>query len=223
VYDTIELEKNLDDAEEIVNDVLEKIDLNETLCSRRISEILGKYLKDNTKGRGVLKSAFERNVPVYIPALTDSELGLDIGIFNRRRKLKGQQLLKYDPFIDLEHFADLIASQKKIGIFTIGGGVPRNWAQQVGPYLDIIDKRVGQGGGFKRYNYGIRICPEPVHWGGLSGCTYSEGVSWGKLVPLEEGGRWVEVLTDATIAWPMIVKAVMERLEKKPAEKKSFL
>jgi deoxyhypusine synthase len=48
-------------------------------------------------------------------------------------------------------------------------------------------------------------------------------VSWGKLVPLEEGGRWVEVLTDATIAWPMIVKAVMERLEKKPAEKKSFL
>ena len=64
-----------------------------------------------------------------------------------------------------------------------------------------------------RYTYAVRICPEPVHWGGLSGCTYSEGVSWGKFVPESDGGRQVEVYADATIAWPMIVKAVLERLE----------
>ena len=93
--------------------------------------------------------------------------------------------------------------------------MPRNWAQQVAPYLDIVDKRVGQGGGHIRYSYGVRICPEPVHWGGLSGCTYSEGVSWGKMVPPEEGGRYAEVIADATIAWPIILKAVMERLDKK--------
>jgi deoxyhypusine synthase len=117
--------------------------------------------------------------------------------------------------MDLEHFTNLIRQQKKIGIFTIGGGVPRNWAQQVAPYLDLIDKRVGGGGQFIRYQYGVRICPEPVHWGGLSGCTYSEGVSWGKFVPPEEGGKFAEVLCDATIAWPIILKAVMERMAKK--------
>ena len=63
-----------------------------------------------------------------------------------------------------------------------------------------------------RYKYGVRICPEPVHWGGLSGCTYSEGVSWGKFMPKSDGGMWAEVLCDATVAWPIIVKAVMERL-----------
>ena len=65
------------------------------------------------------------------------------------------------------------------------------------------------------YTYGVRICPEPVHFGGLSGCTYSEGVSWGKFKAKSEGGRWAEVLADATIAWPIIIKAVMERLKLK--------
>ena len=64
----------------------------------------------------------------------------------------------------------------------------------------------------KRYNYGVRICPEPVHWGGLSGSTYTEAVSWGKFVPPEEGGRFAEVFDDATVALPLIVRAVLERI-----------
>jgi deoxyhypusine synthase len=51
-----------------------------------------------------------------------------------------------------------------------------------------------------------------VNWGGLSGSTYTEAVSWGKFVPLEEGGRFAEVLDDATVALPLIVGAVLERL-----------
>ena len=61
------------------------------------------------------------------------------------------------------------------------------------------------------YKYALRICPEPEHWGGLSGCLYSEGVSWGKFIPESEGGRFAEVYSDATIAWPLIVRAVIER------------
>jgi deoxyhypusine synthase len=64
----------------------------------------------------------------------------------------------------------------------------------------------------KRYNYGLRICPEPVNWGGLSGSTYTEAVSWGKFVPEAEGGRFAEVLDDATVALPIIVGSVLERL-----------
>ena len=57
----------------------------------------------------------------------------------------------------------------------------------------------------------MRLCPEPVHWGGLSGCTYTEGVSWGKFVSREEGGRFAEVHCDATIAWPLLVRAIWKR------------
>jgi deoxyhypusine synthase len=59
----------------------------------------------------------------------------------------------------------------------------------------------------------VRLCPEPAHWGGLSGCTYKEGVSWGKFVAPEDGGRYAEVLCDATIAWPILLKAVMQRVK----------
>lgn len=215
VYDTLELEKNLDDTEEIFTKVLDKIDSSNILCSHRITGLLGKFLADNSEGRAILKSAYLKKVPVYIPAFTDSELGLDLGIYLKRQSIKGEKPFQFNPFLDLEHYTEQIKNAKKIGIFTIGGGVPRNWAQQVGPYLDIIDKRIGHGGGFKRFHYALRICPEPVHYGGLSGCTYPEGVSWGKFVPESEGGRFAEVIADATIAWPIILKAVMERMEKR--------
>jgi deoxyhypusine synthase len=86
----------------------------------------------------------------------------------------------------------------------------------VGPYLEILRTRLGFDEPVRRYKYAVRICPEPEHWGGLSGCTYSEGVSWGKFVPESEGGRFAEVFADATIAWPLAVRAVIERLERDP-------
>ncbi|HEV8322549.1 MAG TPA: deoxyhypusine synthase family protein [Myxococcota bacterium] len=213
VYDTLEPELNLDKAEVIIAEVLKAIPPGTTTCSSDINRRLGEHLAAKFPGqRGILKSAFERGVPVYVPAFTDSELGLDVALHNRRLKLAGQPPLRYDPYEDLEAYTAKMKAAKRVGIFTIGGGVPRNWAQQVGPYLDLIDKRVGTGGGFLRFQYGVRICPEPAHWGGLSGCPYSEGVSWGKFAPREEGGRYAEVPSDATLVWPLLVKAVLERL-----------
>ncbi|MBS3097482.1 deoxyhypusine synthase family protein [Candidatus Woesearchaeota archaeon] len=214
VYDTLELEKNLDEAELILSDVFKKINPDEVVCSYRLCEMIGEHLTKKYGGRGILKSAYDKKVPVFIPAFTDSELGLDFAIDNIKRMRAKEPLMRFDPFLDLNKYAELIKKHETVGIFTIGGGVPRNWAQQVGPYLDIVEKRVGKDfGAFRRFKYAVRICPEPVHWGGLSGCSYSEGVSWGKFVPKSEGGQWAEVFADATIAWPLIVKAVLERLK----------
>jgi deoxyhypusine synthase len=217
VYDTLELEQNLDDTEKIVSEVLDGLPDGTTLSSHAITEALGRYLESHTDARAILKSAVRRGVPVYVPAFTDSELGLDVAVYNRRRVARGRARLPFDPFLDLEHYADQIRAHESLGIFTIGGGVPRNWAQQVGPYLEISEKRLGVSEPVRRFRYGVRICPEPVHWGGLSGCTYSEGVSWGKFLSPAEGGRFAEVLSDATIAWPLVVRAVMERLGRSPA------
>jgi deoxyhypusine synthase len=121
-------------------------------------------------------------------------------------------LLRFDPFEDFEKFANTMLSTKRMGIFTVGGGVPRNWAQQFGVYAELLARRGYKQIPLKRYNYGVRICPEPVHWGGLSGSTYTEAVSWGKFVPREEGGMLAEVFDDATVALPLIVGAVLDRV-----------
>ncbi len=218
VYDTLELEQSLDNIQLLMEDIVEQYgDDHETWCSSSLCRVFGEYLVGKGVGRGILPTAFKHGVPVYIPAFSDSELGLEFALISRKLLKKGKPRLRYDPMLDLESYATWTQACERVGIFTIGGGVPRNWAQQIGPFLDVAEARLGEGsGGFFRFHSGIRICPEPVHWGGLSGCTYEEGVSWGKFVPRHEGGDWVEVPADATIAWPLIIKAVLERLAADP-------
>ncbi len=213
VYDSLEPELNLDYIEEIADRIFEEWDPDVVMSSHRLLERVGDFLIRHAPGRGILKSARERGVPVYIPAFTDSELGIDLALHNRTRRSRGEQPLRFDPFDDFEHFAERLLSQKKLGIFTIGGGVPRNWSQQFGVFTELLIRRgFKKSGDLKRYHYGVRICPEPVHWGGLSGSTYSEAVSWGKFVPPEEGGKLAEVFEDATVALPLIAGAVFERI-----------
>jgi deoxyhypusine synthase len=212
VYDSLEPELNLDHVEEVMQRVLQEWDASEVICSWKINRKIGEYLARHAKGRGILKSCYEKGVPVFVPAFTDSELGIDLALHQRVRKRRGKQPLHFDPYEDFEHYASTMLRTKRMGIFTIGGGVPRNWAQQFGVYAELLARRGYEKLPLKRYNYGVRICPEPVNWGGLSGSTYTEAVSWGKFVPPEEGGRFAEVLDDATVALPLIVGAVLERV-----------
>jgi deoxyhypusine synthase len=215
VYDTLEPEQNLDDVEEVMSEILENWDHNEVVCSYKLNHAIGEFLSRRSKDqRGILKSAYEKGVPVFVPAFTDSELGLDVALNNRLRESTGRHKLRFDPFEDLEHFAATLLRQTRLGIFTIGGGVPRNWSQQFGPFIELRHRRLGENVPLKRYHYGVRICPEPVYWGGLSGSPYSEAISWGKFVPAAEGGRFGEVFVDATVGLPLIVGAVLERLGK---------
>jgi len=213
VYDSLEPEVNLDHVEEVMDLILDKWDASEVACSWKIHRRIGEYLVRHTTGRGILKSAYQNNVPVFVPAFTDSELGIDFALHKIARTRQKRQLLRYDPFEDFEKFADTMLATNRMGIFTIGGGVPRNWSQQFGVYAELLARRGYKKLPLKRYNYGLRICPEPVHWGGLSGSTYTEAVSWGKFVPIHEGGMFAEVFDDATVALPLVVGAVLERLK----------
>lgn len=212
VYDSLEPEVNLDHVEAVIQKVFRDWDAEENVSSWRFNQRVGEHLHHTSPERGILKSAFEKKVPVYIPAFTDSEMGIDLALHNMARKREGLRPLKFDALEDLEHFTTTLAQAKRLGIFTVGGGVPRNWAQQFGVYVELRIRRGYDNFELKRYRYGVRICPEPVYWGGLSGSTYSEAVSWGKFVPPEEGGRFAEVLEDATVALPLVAGAVLQRI-----------
>lgn len=233
VYDTLEMEANLNYVEHVVSETLKRIDPDRPLSSEIMTRELGKTLVEEYGGEGILKSAYLKKVPVFIPAFTDSEVGLDVGTWAMARELdrarsrtngKGdlavltaihQSSPSFNPYLDLNSYADHVLSAKRLGIFTIGGGVPRNWAQQVGPYIEIGNLRLGLSVKPPRFHYGVRVCPEPDYWGGLSGCTYQEGLSWGKFVTPNDGGRFAEVLSDATVVWPLLMMGLMERQRKR--------
>jgi deoxyhypusine synthase len=229
IYDTIEMEANLNHVEQVFSKTLERIPRDTLLCSEYVTHELGRTLAEDHKGEGMLKSAYQKNVPVYIPAFTDSEVGLDLSTWAMRqtgRTGKGKKtpanvdqylasIPTFNPFLDLNSYTSRIMKQKKLGIFTIGGGVPRNWAQEVGPYIEITNHRLGTRFEVPRFRYGVRICPEPDYWGGLSGCTYAEGISWGKFVAVRDGGRFAEVPSDATLVWPLLIKGILEETEKR--------
>lgn len=213
VYDTLELEKNLEEAADLLDQVLDALNPGSVLGSWELNQRIGQHVRRTTSGRGILQSAADKGVPVYVPAFSDSELGLDLYVHNLEARLKNEPPIRIDGLRDLEDYYTRVEKAERLGIFTIGGGVPRNWAQQVGPLGEVLERRTnGRLGKFIRFRYAVRICPEPVHWGGLSGCTYSEGVSWGKFVPAVEGGRHAEVYADATVVWPILLRAVLERM-----------
>src|SRR6202521_2321252 len=80
VYDSLEPETNLDHVEEVMDHIFGEWDAEETVCSWKLHRKIGEYLHKGFPGRGILKSAYEHNVPVFVPAFTDSELGIDFAL-----------------------------------------------------------------------------------------------------------------------------------------------
>ena len=211
VTDTLEPETNLDNIGDIISAIFEQYNEAEQLSPRLFHQIIGEYLvEQHPHERGILKSAYEQQVPVFVPAFHDSELGNDFYLENYDRKNQGRQPMVMNLELDTEFLVDRIANSSKIGIFTIGGGVPRNYVQNVPPLIEYLNEWAGINLPDKKFSYGCRICPDPMYYGHLSGCTYSEGMSWRKM---DINGSFSEIRADATQIWPFLVKFVMESQE----------
>lgn len=209
VYDTFLREPDYWVAEDFI---LEKLtsDFGKgrqvTMTQSEFFAWLAKYLP----GRSFVKVAADHDVPVFNPAFSDSELGLDVA---RYRKFSDVHLI-IDDVGDIDKFAQVLMKHKKFGTIILGGGVPRNWAQQVFPYIENIVQRRGNvedGEAYTGYHYSVRFHTASAEDGGLSGCTISESVSWGKY---QHDAKWASVWVDSTIAFPLVVTAFFQRMER---------
>ncbi len=208
ITDTLEPESNLDHIANVINTVLTEYEKSDYLSPRLFHQLVGEYLANKYPDqRGILKSAYLENVPVFVPAFNDSEIANDIYVHNRLREQNAQEKIVFNLELDTQFLVEMVTNSQKIGIFTIGGGVPRNFIQNVSPLIEIINERVETNLLEHKFAYGCRICPDPMYYGHLSGCTYSEGVSWRKM---DEQGQFSEIHTDATLILPFLVKYVME-------------
>ena len=149
----------------------------------------------------ILSIAAKKNIPIFVPAFSDSEFALKLIKYN----LYEGYSFQFDILEDVKKFGNLVKNSKEFGTLIIGGGVPRNWAQQIFPMLDQFDKIEKMG-----YNYSVRISTAMEYDGGLSGSTFSEAKSWGKY-SLES--KHVSVWCDATIALPILITGLLQRLK----------
>jgi len=87
------------------------------------------------------------------------------------------------------------------GAIYVGGGVPKNYIQQLGPVSDLLFQME------RGHRYAFQVTTDDPKWGGLSGCTFEEAKSWGKI---EKRSSYAAVYMDATVALPLLVGAILQ-------------
>ena len=199
IYDVFLPEDNYKYAEKKILELINEIYLEKEVKTTP-SELLEKIGQKINK-RCILSLAAKKKVPIFIPAFTDSELALDLIIYSAKEGYNFQ----FDILRDVQKFGDIIKNAKESGTLIIGGGVPRNWAQQIFPLLDQLEGIKTFG-----YNYSVRIHTATEYDGGLSGCTLSESKSWGKY---SLDSKYISVWCDATIALPLLITGLLQRLK----------
>lgn len=209
IYDTYLSEHDFQRAEKVLVKLMPRLHYHRatngvnTISTNSFLRQLGRRLK----GASILTTAAKHGVQLFVPGIADSELGLNVLVGNKVGAVGRGRHVVFDTLRDIDLFAALLLKHSRAGLVSVGGGVPRNWAQQVYPYLNmkVMDRRVKAEG----YHYGVRITTDRPEFGGLSGCTISESKSWGKY---ESRAIEASVICDATIALPVLATALFERL-----------
>jgi deoxyhypusine synthase len=177
-----------------------------SVSSRFFLNRLGQYVDENGNVDGrkdsVVWNCWVHGVPIFVPALSDSSLGLALTQHHIRYVEKGLNPLSIDAIRDNYEILQIKKAASKTGVIYVGGGVPKNYIQQTAYLEDMFG--IPDAG----HDYGFQITTDSPQWGGLSGATFREGLSWGKEKP---EGEYVICYCDATIAFPLIVKATLER------------
>ncbi len=155
---------------------------------------LGKAVKENSKHpeKSFVVAAYEHNVPIYIPAISDSSIGLNMLplLFDNKATIP-------NVIMDIAESAAILWKSKVSGGLELGGGVPKNFFQQTGPALYQILK-LKEGG----QDYLIQLTDARPDTGGLSGATLQEGKSWGKIRTAHAGN--VIVYGDSSVYFPIL-------------------
>lgn len=151
-----------------------------------------------------VSSAYKHDIPVYISTLKDSSLALNLAMGRLNGRVYSLDLVR-----EILEQAAIVYNSNISGILELGGGVPKNTAQQTGPLLDQILRR-NDGG----QDYIIQITDARPDTGGLSGATLQEGKSWGKVQDARNG--MVTVYADTTIAFPILALYAISNHKPRP-------
>ncbi len=217
-YDVFGKETDYRKMEELVTDFVMTLKTGFTYSSAEFLHLLGKYL--GAKGiPSITAVAAQNGVPIFSPAMSDSAYGETFLM----AKNKGHPII-LDSVKEFDQFVSIGTQTKDVAVVYIGGGVPKDLTQLIAISVSPQTKDQGVAGrdghlrkGLHEYyyphKYSIQITTDAPQWGGLSGCTLEEAVSWGKIN--SESSTRAVCYCDATIALPLITHALNERVKTK--------
>ena len=150
----------------------------------------GKQVKDNNS---IVRTAQKKTVPIFCPGIYDSMLGMNLWTFSQTNTLV------LNPFLDFSKLVDMSYEADKVGVIILGGGLPKH---------HVLAANILRGG----VDAAIQITFDRPEAGGLSGAPLEEAISWNKIA---NSKNLATVIGDATIIFPMMVLAAIQRTSKR--------
>jgi len=195
IYDTFIDEEQLQVCDNTIKEIADSLP-PEPYSSREFIEEMGKYLINNVeKPDSLVQAAYENDVPIFCPAFSDSSAGFGLVMHQTENE---ESHISIDSVKDFRELTEIKIKSPVSGLFMIGGGVPKNFAQDTVVCAEILGKPSNM------HKYAIQITVADVRDGACSSSTLKEASSWGKVDTVYEQ----MVYAEATSVFPLIISYV---------------
>ena len=195
IYDTFIDEEDLRVCDETTQKIFDSLEPR-GYSSRELLAEFGRYLEENDGPKcadSIIYEAYKKDVPIFCPAFSDCSAGF--GLVHHLHSRQGEATVSWDGGKDFYELTQLKINTKETGLFMVGGGVPKNFAQDIVVAAEVL------GHDAPMHKYAIQITVADVRDGALSSSTLKEASSWGKVDTVFEQ----MVYSEATLALPLIV------------------
>ena len=202
IYDTYIDEEELQACDHAIFEIAESLEPR-PYSSREFIHEMGKWLAaGNAKKPGsLIQTAYEEGAPIFCPAFTDSSAGFGLVKHQVERIKAGKPYMTIDSVADFRELTDVKLAAGTTGLFMVGGGVPKNFAQDTVVCAEIL------GHDAEMHKYAVQITVADVRDGACSSSTLKEACSWGKVdVTYEQ-----MVFAEATTVVPLVVSDAYHR------------
>ena len=195
IYDTLIDEEQLQVCDNTVKEIADTL-TPRPYSSREFIREMGKYLTENAqKPDSLVQTAYENDVPIFCPAFSDSSAGFGLV---KHQDENPESCVSIDSVKDFRELTQIKMKSPVSGLFMIGGGVPKNFAQDTVICAEILGEPTDM------HKYAVQITVADVRDGACSSSTLREASSWGKVDTVYEQ----MVYAEATSVLPLIVSNV---------------
>src|SRR5580693_1514420 len=193
IYDTLIDEDELRICDETIHKITNSLEPR-PYSSREFVGEMGKYLSETgaKTDASIVLEAYREEVPIFCPAFSDCSAGF--GLVAHQAARHGKPKVSLDSAKDFYELTRLKMKNESTGLFMIGGGTPKNFAQDIVVAAEVLGHDVPM------HKYAVQITVADTRDGALSGSTLKEASSWGKVDTTYEQ----MVYCEATIAVPLI-------------------
>lgn len=209
IYDTFIDEEELQECDKTIKKIADSLEPR-PYSSREFIKEMGKYLTHHAKKKdSLVQAAYENNVPIFCPAFSDSSAGFGLVLHQWEKKEKHVSIDSVKDFLEL---TQIKIKSPISGLFMIGGGVPKNFAQDTVVCAEVLGKKVPM------HKYAVQITVADVRDGACSSSTLKEASSWGKVDTTFEQ----MVYAEATSVLPLIVSYVYHKGDWKKRKRREW-